>query len=379
MQDPFDILLDRLERWGAARDWIGPDPYEGLNAPLGRLARTRRSRQAIIQAYKRSPVSPPWPLRAPRRANAKALALVLGAYATPAGQRLAGADRYLTTLPARLSEMNLLTDGAAWGYHFDVQTRNIAYHSRTPNAIATCFVVDALCDSHEATGDASCAELAQAARPFLLSLNRRSEEYGPFFAYVPHGEPPLVHNANLLVCGALARLNTLDPDARAAAAAREAAETTLVRQRDDGTWPYGEAPNYAWIDNFHTAYVLDGLWRTRQEFGVGEGEFERGLASWRSAFFDGNGWARYYADRRYPLETHCAASAVDLLSLVAASESDLDLARSIAACAVRELWLDGNGCFAFRRTGLGLNKREFMRWTNAPMFRALSRLCSTRD
>ena len=35
-------VLAHLERWGAARDWIGPDPYEGLNSPLGRLARTRR-------------------------------------------------------------------------------------------------------------------------------------------------------------------------------------------------------------------------------------------------------------------------------------------------------------------------------------------------
>jgi hypothetical protein len=378
VQHDFDKPLVELERWGASRGWIGPDPYEGLNTPLGRLARTRRSKQAVIQAYKRSPWPPPWPLRAPQRANAKALGLVLSGYATAAGQRLPGADEHISTLPGRLEETNLLPGAAAWGYHFDVQTRNIAYSSRTPNAIATCFVIDGLCDAYLAVDDRSCADLALAARPFLLSLHRDGGEHGPFFGYLPDGQVPLVHNANLLVCGALARLHRLDPDPRAEAVAREAAATTIALQRDDATWPYGEVGNYTWVDNFHTAYVLDGLWRMNQEFGVGAKELERGLRSWRTRFFDDDGWARYYPDRRYPLETHCGASAIDLLSLVGKDEEDAKLAGRIGTLAIRELWLPAEHRFAFQRTPRGLNKREFMRWTNAPMFRALSRLSAAQ-
>jgi polysaccharide biosynthesis protein VpsJ len=377
VQQTFDKPLAQLERWGASRDWIGPDPYEGLNTQLGRIARTRRSRQAVIQAYKRSPWPPPWPLRAPQKANAKALGLVLSGYATTAGQRLPGADEHLGALPGRLEEMNLLPGGAAWGYHFDVQTRNVAYGARTPNAIATCFVVEGLCDAHHAGDQRSCADLALAARPFLLSLIRRGREQGPFFGYVPDGQVPLVHNANLLVCGALARLQRLDPDPRAEALACEAAATTLALQREDGTWPYGEVANYAWVDNFHTAYVLDGLWRMKTEFGVGATELERGLETWRSSFFDDDGWARYYPDRRFPLETHCCASAIDLLAVIGGGGGDLRLAEHIGARAIQELWLPEEQRFAFQRTGRRLNKREFMRWTNAPMFRALARLGSS--
>jgi hypothetical protein len=47
---------------------------------------------------------------------------------------------------------------------------------------------------------------------------------------------------------------------------------------------------------------------------------------------------------------------------------------SIADKAIRELWMANEGRFAFRLTARGLNRREFMRWTNAPMFRALARL-----
>src|SRR6266511_1099570 len=96
--EPIAVLA-RLERWGAARAWIGPDPYEGLNSPLGRLAPSRRSRQAVTQLYKRLPFRPPWPLGAPPGANAKALALVLSGYVTPAGRRLPGAEEHLARIP----------------------------------------------------------------------------------------------------------------------------------------------------------------------------------------------------------------------------------------------------------------------------------------
>jgi hypothetical protein len=379
MQDDFDNVARQLERWGAFRGWIGPDPYEGLNSPIGRLARTRRAKQAVIQAYKRSPIPPPWPLRAPRRPNAKALALVLSGYATRAGQRLPGADEHLSELPSRLRDMSLLANGTAWGYHFDVQTRNVAYSSETPNAIATCFVVDGLCDAYSATGERSCADLALAGRPFLLSLLTSSEGHGPHFGYVPGGQAPLVHNANLLVCGALARLHGVDPDREAEEAVERCAVTTLALQRADGTWPYGELSNYGWVDNFHTAYVLDGLRRTKAAFAIGGNELDRGLQAWRRGFFDDDGWARYYPNRRYPLETHCCASAIDLLTVAGDGTQDADLARRIANISIRELWLDGTGRFAFRRTRAGLNRREFMRWTNAPMFRALTRLVSKYD
>jgi polysaccharide biosynthesis protein VpsJ len=375
----------QLERWGAGRAWVGPDPYEGLNSPLGRLARTRRTRQAVVQAYKRLPAPPPWPLRVEPAANAKALALALSAYATPAGRELPGATRFRSSLRRQLEEMNLRRDGAAWGYHFDAQTRHLFYAHDTPNAIATCFVVEALCDSFSASADPDDRELALRGRPFLLSLLAEAPGRGPFFAYVASGSE-LIHNASVLVCGTLARLNALEPDTEAERAAREAVATTVALQRSDGLWPYGEADNLGWADNFHTAYLLDGLARMHSGFGVAGEALERGLHAWREAFFDADGWARYVANSRFPLETHSSASAIDLLGRLTADNpgrADRDelvgMARRVADAAIRELWIPELSRFAFRRTARGLNKREFMRWTNAPMFRALARLCAAME
>lgn len=376
-------VLERLERWGAERRWIGPDPYEGLSTFAGRIARSRRSRQAVVQLYRRLPLPPPWPLRARPTPNSKALALALAGYATPAGRRLPGADEFLSTLPGELRRLNLVGAGAAWGYPFDAQTRHLFFGQTTPNAVATCFVAGALLDASDAIGDPALAGFALAARPFLLSLRHEAPGHGPFFAYVSGGSE-LIHNANLLVCGALARLHAVEPDEEAETRTIAAVETTLRAQGEDGLWPYGEASNLRWADNFHTAYVLEGLHRVRSTFGVGGEELERGLVAWRDRFFEPHGWVRYYADRRFPLDAHCCASAIDLLCLLAADPSRAEAgelagqANRVAEVAIRELWLPESGRFGYRRVPRGINRREFMRWTNAPMFRALARLASDR-
>ena len=369
-------VLAELAVWGNARHWIGPDPYEGLNSPLGRLAPGFRGRQAAVQLYKRLPFAPPWPLSAPPRENSKALALVLSAFSTPAGAEVAGAG-VADELAARIERLRLpASGGSGWAYHFDVQTRHTRYGPTTPNAIATCFAVEALLAHGRHADHAPSLELALASRPFLRLLLQRPSGARPYFAYVPGGSP-LIHNANLLVCGALAKLHELEPDAEVAQVAVEAAQTTIDAQDERGLWPYGAAANLAWADNFHTAYVLEGLHATARAFGVGHDALAAGLDAWRSAFFDAEGSARLYPDSPYPLEAHSFASALDLC--VSARNLDPTLiafGQRIALRAIELLWLPGEGRFAYRVTRLGRNRREFMRWTNAPMLRGLARLLS---
>lgn len=368
-------VFDDLVAWGTSREWIGPDPYEGLNAPVGRLAPGFRGRQAVVQLYKRLPVAPPWPLAARPRANSKALGLVLSAFCTPAGRRRApGATA--DELAGQLAEMRLTSNGGwGWGYHFDVQTRHSRYGPTTPNAIATCFVVEALI----AHGTDASRELALGSRPFLRSLFTRASAQGPYYAYIPSGSP-LIHNANLLVAGALASLDRLEPDPDAASEAVDATRTTIAAQDERGLWPYGAGSNLTWADNFHTAYVLEGLHSTAAVFGVGEEALRRGLDAWRGAFFDDRGSARLYPDSPYPLEAHSFASAIDLCCAVRERDGTLlPFAERIAERAIELLWMEREGRFAYRVTRLGRNRREYMRWTNAPMLRALSRLLGTQS
>jgi hypothetical protein len=157
---------------------------------------------------------------------------------------------------------------------------------------------------------------------------------------------------------------------------QQAAATTLAAQDDAGLWPYGESSNLGWADNFHTAYVLEALVSTSDQTRLGEEALTRGLEAWKTEFFAG-GDALLYPSKPFPLEAHSYASAIDLCCAAAGREPELlDFAQAIADRAIERLWLADEGRFAYRVTRLGTNRREFMRWTNAPMLRALARLIS---
>jgi len=278
-------------------------------------------------------------------------------------------------LVEHLERMRIRTrSGSGWSYHFDVQTRHLFYGRSTPNAVATAFVVTGLLDAYERDGEGAYAELALASRPFLVSLADRCEGSEPYFAYVGGGSR-LIHNANLLVCAALARLHDLLPDAGAAALAIAAAETTIRAQRGDRLWAYGTGTDLSWADSFHTAYILESLVQTNRTFGIGADALRTGLPVWRQRFFDSDLNARYHPDAPYPLEAHSFASAIDLCCAARSFAPGLtEMARRVAGRAIELLWIPEEGRFALRASRWGLNRREFVRWTNAPMFRALGRL-----
>ena len=73
-----------LERWGSARGWVGPDPYDALNArrlPRGRQDDRRSPFGLVTQAVKRSPLNLRPILGIPDGLSAATLAHVISAYA----------------------------------------------------------------------------------------------------------------------------------------------------------------------------------------------------------------------------------------------------------------------------------------------------------
>jgi hypothetical protein len=284
--------------------------------------------------------------------NEKAIALVASGYSrlVDAGDDTARphAERWLTWLAAR---------GPGWGYHFPVQTRVFRYARDAPNVIATAFVAHAF-------HDAGWAADAQRACGFLVDRLYT----GKYFRYLEQ-EDELVHNANALACAALAR--TGDPELRAVAAG--ALEPTLRAQRPEGDWPYAEGGGHDWVDNFHTAYVLESLAHCRDVSPqVGEA-LQRGAEYWERAMFDPDGRPRYYADDRYPLDAHSYASAVDAWLAL----GELERAENVAALLVADM-LTPAGYIAFQRRRAWSSSVPLVRWTNAPSFRALAGVLARR-
>ena len=261
-------------------DFKGWDPYDALASPLvNAVARSRRTRTVAVQALRRFPLNLRAILGVPRIQHVKALALGVSAYARAADSL---SDSQYANYAEALAELVLdraleRPSGLAWGYEFDVQTRWGYYRAGEPNAIVTSFAANALLDVAAASGRSVFSEAAAAAVSFVLDELLVDDRHGPFFTYVP-GSTVLIHNANVLVSGLVARVD------RSSELALDAAWTTVRRQHAIGAWPYGERAGLEWVDGFHTAYVLDALQRW---VAVGVSDFEQPVS--RGLAFSSNG------------------------------------------------------------------------------------------
>ena len=362
MSQTIEQAVGQMRAWGEARDWKGYDPYDGLNSPVASVVAlgTPLGRRVVTQAVKLAPVNlrpllgirPEW--------NAKALGLVASGYArlwAATGDESAReeAERWLAWLEENHSGDS---SGLAWGYNFDVQTRFFAYPRGSANTIATSFVAHAFLDACELFGDERWRAPAAAAARYL-ETNMRAP--GGHFRYLPNSDE-LIHNANLLACGVLTRAGRGD-------GVREAIEISLRAQRQDGAWPYADGPLGAWVDNFHTAYVLESLVWCADVAPAARTALRSGLAFWERELFLGDGTPKHDADHLYPIDAHCYASAIDAWIAVGRVEDAQRTARLLV-----ERMFAPSGYVWFQKRRIWTNRVPFVRWTTAPSFRALAGL-----
>jgi hypothetical protein len=152
------------------------------------------------------------------------------------------------------------------------------------------------------------------------------------------------------------------------------ARSSAGEQRPDGSWLYGESSTQRWIDNFHTGYNLSAL-RTIGE-ALGTSEFEscirRGYEFYLKHFFESDGAPKYFHDRTYPLDIHCAAqSIITLINLKDISAESMNVAEKVLDWTLDHM-RDERGFFYYQRRPGFTNKLSFMRWSQAWMLVALA-------
>jgi len=336
----------RIAEGAAERAWRGSDPYDGLWWGWSRpLTGGRRRRQAIVQLHARLPFD----LRRMYRREPPVLAKALGLFlATEARLGSGDAER-----AARMVE--LLGDGPAWGYPFDVQTRWSFYGAGTPNVVVSAFTALGLQDAARAFGRPEWEEKGRGAAAWVLE---RLYDPRGWFRYHEDSEV-LVHNASLLGARVVARL--LDGDPAADAAVDAAVERTLAAQRDDGGWPYGDGGNLGWEDCFHTGYVVLALHEARGEDPAVIDAVARGCDHMLGAFVRRDHGVTLYPRRPSPQDGHSTGT---LLSTVAAVAGGLhrDALEAITGRALRRM-VRGDRAVHRRHRGVASRVR-YVRWAD---------------
>ncbi|MGZ5434956.1 MAG: delta-aminolevulinic acid dehydratase [Pyrinomonadaceae bacterium] len=405
-----------LWKWCRSQGLAGYDPYDGLNSSLFQATPLRHSRAARLawtQLFKRSPINLRKIAGVPAERNAKGIALFALA---------ALADyRRLQTKEAEVTARELLDDligmslkgfhGACWGYNFDWQSRSFFAPKGTPTIIPTAFAARALCEAAEVIDRDEYLPFARTICDFILNDLSRSDETSEevCFSYSPLDQTR-VYNASLMAAEVLATVGGMLREQSLCEGAMRATRYVVRRQLNDGSWAYGADGHQTWSDNFHTGFILTSLSRTMRMLAIagplsagGEGEggevgrgltppqplptrgeghgnldlesaLVRGFEFWKERFFLSNGWPQYYPNRLYPADVHSTAAAiVTLVELRGRFPGTLELAERIASWSIENM-RSSDGYFYYQRHRFHMTRIPYMRWSQAWMAYALSRL-----
>lgn len=385
----MDLLpvYEQLFSWCREHDFAGHDPFDALNSRIFQatpLNKFRVVRLAWTQAVKRSPADLRLVTRVPHERNAKGIALFALA-------QLAR-HRQLKTKESEAQTRGILTEllamkiaghrGAAWGYNFDWQSRNFFAPRDTPTIVPTAFAARALVEAARDLEDEQYLSVARSACDFILKdLPRPFESQDEVcFSYSPQSSTR-IYNASLLAAEVLASVGVLSREKELIDYSERAVRYVINRQKEDGSWVYGEDPAQSWIDNFHTAFILFSLKRVIDAASLGN-EFRSALARgydyWQKTFFLADGWPKYYHDDPYPADAHAGASAiVTFLEVADLAENSIECAERVAAWTIKNL-RDERGFFYYQKRRFYTVKKPYMRWSQAWMLYALARLLETK-
>jgi rhamnogalacturonyl hydrolase YesR len=376
----LEASIAKLASWVEEQDYKGYDPGDGLNSFLRPLALGNRlAERVLLQLIWKSPFNlRPLvgikPMDSTKGRGYMAWGYLLRHKTTRDPSHQAKAIACLDWLVANKAPGHA---GYSWGNHFDFVTRSGVNPAGSPIIVWTSLIGQAFLQAYEQTGEARFLDVARGVCAWILKLPREQTSSGTCLSYVPFAQSS-IHNSNMLGAGMLANTwkHTRDPELLGVA--QSAMLYSCSRQREDGSWWYGEDPKYHWIDSFHTGYNLDSL--KRYIDATGDDSFRdylmRGLRYFRDVFFELDGKPRYYHDKTYPVDIQCAAQAIETLAIC--SEQDprcLELSRKVAEWTIDNMQ-ERRGYFYFRQYPMIRAKTPYIHWGQATMFKALATLLS---
>jgi hypothetical protein len=375
------IAGQKLLAYCCANDFAGYDPYDALNSKLFmaiRLLHSRFPRLVLTQALKRSPINIRRLLQVPTTQNPKAIALFLSAALKAPELGSCGTGDLVASLTERLVALRSPDSPYwCWGYSFPWQTRTIVVPRGSPNLVCTTFVAGALLDLYERHPDSRLLSMVVSAADYMLNeLYWTDGNSVASFSYPLRSLRSRVHNANFLAAAMLCRLYKHTGERKLLDPALKAARYSSAKQREDGSWAYGEGGKQQWIDNFHTGYNLCALQQIDRDLKTDEFEscIRRGFAFYKAHFFREDGAARYFHNNTYPIDIHSVAqSVITLLAFRDLDPDNIRLADSVFQWAMNHMW-DERGFFYYRVLRFCTIRTSYMRWSQSWMLLALATL-----
>jgi hypothetical protein len=373
--------IERLSDWLEKNDYRGYDTFDGLNARFVRplTFETKFLRTVLQQGVRRFPLNLRPLLGIPRSRSTKGMAFLAKGFMRL--QRASGdqtwGDKAESAFEWLIDNESKGYSGACWGNHFDYQSRSFYLRKGVPTIVWTSLIGHAFVDAYKHFQKERYLDVAVSACEHITrDLDRLIEGDALCISYIPGPMNP-VHSSNTLGASFLARVSAITGNESYQSIAEKAMRYAAVHQRANDSWYYGEPSNLHWVDNFHTAYVLDCF--KYYQAATNDKQFEEkmnaGYQYWKKTFFLPDGTPRYYDYKTLPIDIQCSSQAIDTLVLFSDQDPEaLDLALLIARWTIKNMQ-DKTGYFYYRRYSRLVNKTPTLHWGQATMLCALAGLC----
>lgn len=364
--------------WVEAHDYRGYDPGDGLNSFIRPLAfGNRLAERVILQLVWKSPINlRPLlgikPMESTKGRGYMAWGYLMRHRRSRDSADLAKARSCLAWLKANPASGHI---GYSWGNHFDFVTRSGRNPAGSPIIVWSSLIGQSFLEAFDQTGDEEYLQVARGVCDWILGLPREKTTTGACLSYVPWGQSS-IHNSNMLGAAMLASTWAHTRSDQLLDVATAAMRYSCERQRDDGSWWYGEDPKYHWIDNFHTGYNLDSLKRFLDAGGETSfrTHYRSGLDYYKRVFIAEDGAPRYYHDRAQPIDIQCAAQTIETLAYCSEDDpSCLEASVRTARWTIANMQ-DRDGHFWFRKYPLISARTPYIHWGQATMFKGLTTL-----
>ena len=373
--------IEQVYQWLEANDYKGYDTFDGLNARFVRplTFETRLGRTVLQQGVRRFPLNLRPLLGIRKGYSSKGMGFLARGFirlhkttGNPVWK-----DKAQFTLQWLIENQAPGYSGACWGNHFDYQSRGFYLPKGVPTVVWTSLIGHAFLDAYDHFKEDRYLQLAVSACEHIVrDLGTLRDGDGICISYIPIKDTQ-VHNANTLGGSLLARTYSHTGNDSYREFARKAMQYTAQHQRPDSSWYYAEKSDSHWVDNFHTAYVLDCFKRYAQS--TGDDRFDQKLMNgyeyWKKTFFLSDGTPRYYNHKTLPLDIQCSSQAIDTLVFFRDRDPEsLPLAVKVAQWTIANMQ-DRTGYFYYRRYSPWLvNKTPTLHWGQATMLCALAGL-----
>jgi hypothetical protein len=376
-QSKVQHSLNRLEKWVEDHQYQAYEPFDGLSSPLrvftfGHVFLDR----LLMQAIRSCPVNlRPLFLVRPLPST-KGRGYMAAGYLNR--YRLEKDQSYQTRAFAMLDWLDKHKSPKypdhSWANHFAFASRGGRYPKHESIIVWTALIGQAYLEAWEQFREPRHLEVIRSICRWILALPREKTATGTCISYLM----PItssIHNSNMLGAAFLARAAKATGDRSMLAVAAEAMLYSCSRQCADGAWNYGEDSKYHWIDNFHTGYNLDSLRCYIAQSGDTsfQPNLDKGFTFFKEHFFLPDGCPRYYHDKTYPVDSQCAAQAIETLASFADTDPQaLQLCRTVTSWWIDNMQ-DRDGHFYFRQYQNGIkDKTPMLHWAQATTYKALT-------